>query len=246
MRVLLVSDLHYGLPQLDWVVDASSSFDVVAVAGDSLNISSAVPLDAQSIVVRPLSGGDRVEDTLVVSSGDHDLTGPDEHGEQSALWLAELASRYPDRRGFRRGGGHARDHLPLVGRSERRSEVASQLSRCRGGLLAGCGSTTGRHWARRRAGPVGVTTATPMSESGSPSSNPMWSFAAMSHESPSKSTDPGSTGSARPGCSTPVIRSGRCHFRRARLHGEPSPMGLHHGLGVGGPGRSHAPARTVF
>ena len=52
MRLLLVSDLHYSLPQLDWVVGASSSFDVVAVVGDSLNISSPVPLDVQSVVVQ--------------------------------------------------------------------------------------------------------------------------------------------------------------------------------------------------
>ena len=51
MRILLVSDLHYSLPQFDWVVAASPSFDVVVVAGDSLNINSPVPLDAQSVVV---------------------------------------------------------------------------------------------------------------------------------------------------------------------------------------------------
>ena len=51
MRVLLVSDLHYSLPQLDWVIDAASRFDLVVVAGDTLNIASPVPLDAQSVVV---------------------------------------------------------------------------------------------------------------------------------------------------------------------------------------------------
>ena len=88
MRVLLVSDLHYGLPQLDWVVDAAARFDLVVVAGDCLNIASAVPLDAQSTVIsRYLSLLDEAT-TLVVSSGNHDLTGPDANGEQSALWLA--------------------------------------------------------------------------------------------------------------------------------------------------------------
>jgi len=28
MRILLVSDLHYTLPQLDWVVRAAPSFDL--------------------------------------------------------------------------------------------------------------------------------------------------------------------------------------------------------------------------
>src|SRR5665213_915680 len=51
VRILLVSDLHYSLPQLDWVVNAAPAFDLVVVAGDSLNISSAVSPDAQSAVV---------------------------------------------------------------------------------------------------------------------------------------------------------------------------------------------------
>ena len=51
MRILLVSDLHYTLPQLDWVVRAAPGFDLVVLAGDSLDISSIVPLEAQSVVV---------------------------------------------------------------------------------------------------------------------------------------------------------------------------------------------------
>jgi Icc-related predicted phosphoesterase len=89
VRVLLVSDLHYSLPQLDWVVDSSASYDLVAVAGDSLNISSAVPLDAQSIVVSRYLEEIASRTQLVVSSGNHDLTGPDKHGEQTALWLSD-------------------------------------------------------------------------------------------------------------------------------------------------------------
>ena len=89
MRILLVSDLHYNLPQLDWVVGAGPDFDLVVVAGDSLNIASPVPLDAQAVVILRylvlLDDSTRV----VVSSGNHDLTGPDAAGEQSALWLAE-------------------------------------------------------------------------------------------------------------------------------------------------------------
>ena len=120
MRVLLVSDLHYSLPQLDWVVDASSSYDVVAVVGDSLNISSAVPLEAQSIVVSRYLEEIASRAQLVVSSGNHDLTGPDEHGEQTALWLSHV-----------RGMGIPTDgdsvlventlahDLPMVGRSQR-------------------------------------------------------------------------------------------------------------------------------
>ena len=51
MRILLVSDLHYTLPQFDWVVRVAPNYDLVVMAGDSLDISSAVPLDVQSVVV---------------------------------------------------------------------------------------------------------------------------------------------------------------------------------------------------
>lgn len=89
MRILLVSDLHYSLPQLDWVVGAAPAFDLVVVAGDSLSIRSAVSLDAQSVVIlRYLSLLESVG-RVAVSSGNHDLTGPDAHREQGALWLAE-------------------------------------------------------------------------------------------------------------------------------------------------------------
>ena len=33
MRILLVSDLHYALPQLDWVVRVGPDYDLVVVAG---------------------------------------------------------------------------------------------------------------------------------------------------------------------------------------------------------------------
>jgi Icc-related predicted phosphoesterase len=89
MRILLVSDLHYSLPQLDWVVAAAPSFDLVVIAGDNLNISSAVALDAQSVVVLRYLSLLHGAGHVAVSSGNHDLTGPDATGEQTALWLAE-------------------------------------------------------------------------------------------------------------------------------------------------------------
>jgi Icc-related predicted phosphoesterase len=56
MRVLLVSDLHYDLRRLDWVLarvadpDPDAALDVLVVAGDLLDIGSAVPLDTQIAV----------------------------------------------------------------------------------------------------------------------------------------------------------------------------------------------------
>ncbi len=92
MRILLVSDLHYALPQLDWVVAAANSYDLVVLAGDTLNIRSAVPLEAQSEVALQYLSRLQAETVLVVASGNHDLTGPDGAGEQSALWLGEARS----------------------------------------------------------------------------------------------------------------------------------------------------------
>ena len=89
VRILLVSDLHYTLPQLDWVVRVAPSYDLVVVAGDSLDISSAVPLDAQSVVILRYLSMLHAAGRVVVSSGNHDLTGPDAQGEQCALWLGE-------------------------------------------------------------------------------------------------------------------------------------------------------------
>ena len=92
MRLLLVSDLHYCLPQLDWVVRAAPRFDLVVLAGDCLDVSSAVPLDVQAVVVRRYLGLLGEATRVAVASGNHDLTGPDAHGEQSAPWLADARS----------------------------------------------------------------------------------------------------------------------------------------------------------
>jgi len=89
VRILLVSDLHYHLPQWDWVVGEAAGYDLVVVAGDLLDISSSVPLHSQIVVVLHYLSLLRQAGTTVVVSGNHDLTGPDAAGEQSAPWLAE-------------------------------------------------------------------------------------------------------------------------------------------------------------
>jgi Icc-related predicted phosphoesterase len=88
LRILLVSDLHYTLPQLDWVVRAAPSFDLVVLAGDHLDISSSVALEVQSVVILQYLSLLKAAGRVVVASGNHDLTGPDRHGEQAAVWLA--------------------------------------------------------------------------------------------------------------------------------------------------------------
>jgi predicted MPP superfamily phosphohydrolase len=93
VRVLLVSDLHYDLRKLDWVMarvsDPSDAIDVVVLAGDLLDIASSLPLDAQITVV--LSYLERLAARLptVVCSGNHDLDTRTDSGEKATRWLAE-------------------------------------------------------------------------------------------------------------------------------------------------------------
>jgi class 3 adenylate cyclase/Icc-related predicted phosphoesterase/tetratricopeptide (TPR) repeat protein len=89
VRVLLVSDLHYVLRQYDWVVDVAGDFDVVVIAGDLLDGSSPVELDAQTVVVLKYLELLASRTQVVVGSGNHDLTGTDAHGERAATWLAD-------------------------------------------------------------------------------------------------------------------------------------------------------------
>lgn len=90
MRILLVSDLHYVLPQIDWVLGRIPDYDLVVLAGDQLDIASPVPLDAQIAVLHAVFERVAEPHKLLVASGNHDLTGPDADGEQCALWLEPL------------------------------------------------------------------------------------------------------------------------------------------------------------
>jgi Icc-related predicted phosphoesterase len=93
VRILLVSDLHYSLPQFDWVVGAAADVDVVVIAGDHLDISSHVALSTQAFVVSNYVAMLREHTQVIISSGNHDLTGPDAHGENAALWLHGLRAQ---------------------------------------------------------------------------------------------------------------------------------------------------------
>jgi Icc-related predicted phosphoesterase len=89
MRILHASDLHYSLPQFDWVLDAAPQFDLLTLAGDHLKIGSVVPLEDQCVTILEyfsLLGSER---PIAICSGNHDLTGPDSEGERAALWLSE-------------------------------------------------------------------------------------------------------------------------------------------------------------
>jgi Icc-related predicted phosphoesterase len=89
VRTLLVSDLHYALKQFDWVHGVADRFDLVVIAGDSLDVSSAVALGAQIVVVSKYLRRVGARTRLVTSSGNHDLNARGADGERVATWLAK-------------------------------------------------------------------------------------------------------------------------------------------------------------
>jgi Icc-related predicted phosphoesterase len=89
VRLLLASDLHYSLRQLDWILGVADTFDVVVLAGDLLDIRSYVEPDAQIVVVLEYLGRIAAKTTVAACSGNHDLNARNEHDEQAAAWLAD-------------------------------------------------------------------------------------------------------------------------------------------------------------
>lgn len=90
MKLLLTADIHYSLPQYDWLARVAPGFDAVIVAGDHLDISSHVDGRAQIVVVlKYLERIARVT-RLMVCSGNHDLDSRDEHGEKVAKWMSRF------------------------------------------------------------------------------------------------------------------------------------------------------------
>jgi len=92
MRLLLVSDLHYGLRQYDWVAEAAPDFDVVVIAGDMLDLRSVVPIPAQTTAIAAQLARIGARGTLAAASGNHDLDDRDEAGEKAASWLQRSRS----------------------------------------------------------------------------------------------------------------------------------------------------------
>jgi Icc-related predicted phosphoesterase len=91
VKLLLVSDLHYRLRQYDWVSSAARDpalgLDVVALAGDFLDIRSAVPVDAQLTAVTTALHRLAAVVPVLAASGNHDLDSRDGDGEKTARWL---------------------------------------------------------------------------------------------------------------------------------------------------------------
>lgn len=87
MRILAVSDLHYRLPHYDWLVKAADDVDVVALVGDLADVVNAVPFTVQVVVLDTYLTALGEKALVLAASGNHDLDGPGDHGEQMASWL---------------------------------------------------------------------------------------------------------------------------------------------------------------
>lgn len=90
MKFLLVSDLHYTLKQFDWLDHVAPQFDLMVLAGDHLDISSSVTLDAQIVVVLQYLRRLKAKTQLIVSSGNHDLNARNAEGEKVARWMSRV------------------------------------------------------------------------------------------------------------------------------------------------------------
>jgi Icc-related predicted phosphoesterase len=92
MRCLVVADLHYSLPQFDWVLGAAPHFDVVIIAGDALDIGSFVDFRAQIVVVRKYLARLSELTRVILCSGNHDLDERDEAGEKISRWVGDVGN----------------------------------------------------------------------------------------------------------------------------------------------------------
>lgn len=90
MRCLLVADLHYSLPQFDWLLRAAPGYDLVVLAGDALDLGSIADFRVQTLVVRKYLQWLARTTRLIVSSGNHDLDSRGAAGEKVARWIEEI------------------------------------------------------------------------------------------------------------------------------------------------------------
>lgn len=93
MRYLIVSDLHYEFPQLDWITEQASEYDAVVLAGDHLDVGGRVDLGVQILMVQAYLARLADETVVVANSGNHDLSVRRPDGEKTAAWLAEVDPR---------------------------------------------------------------------------------------------------------------------------------------------------------
>ena len=87
MRLLFVADLHYSLPQFDWLLANASNYDLAIIGGDLLNLASPLDTDVQIAIVERYFGLLREKAPLLVSSVNHDGDSRNVADESIASWL---------------------------------------------------------------------------------------------------------------------------------------------------------------
>lgn len=90
MKILAVSDLHFGLTQFDWVVQQAGNYDLVIIAGDLLDLAGHLDLDSQITVVVKYLRTISAKTRLLVCSGNHDGDEKNEAQEFIARWLQRV------------------------------------------------------------------------------------------------------------------------------------------------------------
>jgi len=98
MQILAVADLHYNLPQFDWLLKVAPRYDLVIIAGDLLDGASFVTTNAQMVVVLKYLERLRELKPLMVCSGNHDLNHAYSSGERYSRWVpyARSATAHAD------------------------------------------------------------------------------------------------------------------------------------------------------
>jgi Icc-related predicted phosphoesterase len=106
MKILAVSDLHFGLAQFDWVAQQAEQYDLVIIAGDLLDIGGHLDLDSQIAVVVKYLRAISQKTRLLVCSGNHDGDEKNEAQEYIARWLQRVraAGLVVDGHGVELGG----------------------------------------------------------------------------------------------------------------------------------------------
>jgi len=90
MKILVVSDLHFGLAQYDWVGQQAANYELVIIAGDLLDLGGHLDLDTQITVVVKYLRAISAKTRLLVCSGNHDGDEKNESQEFVARWLQRV------------------------------------------------------------------------------------------------------------------------------------------------------------
>ncbi|MFQ3670345.1 MAG: metallophosphoesterase [Verrucomicrobiia bacterium] len=90
VTALVTADLHYTLPQFDWVRRHASDNDVCIVAGDFLDLGGLVDLDTQIIVTDKWARKLQPRSATLLCSGNHDLEPNPSNAERQPFWLQNL------------------------------------------------------------------------------------------------------------------------------------------------------------